>query len=161
MGQKCAPVFTTLVIAYLEKKLYKKVEELYKHRNGQYIKRNWKRFLDYCFLPWKATIGPVEKFRDNILNSLDIHHEKVRYQHRFFRCRNFKKLGLKIYNRHIPHKPTDSINYITFVLGHPRHTKVNIPFNMAKRIRTIVSDEERSKQKLQDLKTILERKNYP
>ena len=32
---------------------------------------------------------------------------------------------------------------------------------MARRIRTIVSDEERSKQKLEDLKAILESKNYP
>ena len=40
-------------------------------------------------------------------------------------------------------------------------TKVNIPFNMERRIRTIVSDEERLKQKLEDLKAILESKNYP
>ena len=59
----------------------------------------------------------------------------------------------------IYHKPTDSFNYITFDSGQPRHTKVNIPFNMARRIRTIVSDE-RSKQKLEDLKAILESKNY-
>ena len=31
---------------------------------------------------------------------------------------------------------------------------------MARQIRTVVSDKERSKQHLQDLKTILERKNY-
>ena len=61
----------------------------------------------------------------------------------------------------IYHKPTDSFNYITFDSGHPRHTKVNIPLNMARRIRTIVSDEERSKQKLEDLKAILESKHYP
>ena len=61
----------------------------------------------------------------------------------------------------IYHKPTYSFNYITFDSGHPRHTKVNIPFNMERRIRTIVSDEERSKQKLEDLKAILESKNYP
>ena len=60
----------------------------------------------------------------------------------------------------IYHKPTYSYNYITFDSGHPRHTKVNIPFNMERRIRTIVSDEERSKQKLEDLKAILESKNY-
>ena len=59
------------------------------------------------------------------------------------------------------HKPTDSFNSITFNSGHPRHTKVNIPFNMARQIRTIVSDKERSKQELQDLKTSAERKNYP
>ena len=61
----------------------------------------------------------------------------------------------------IYHKPTYSFNYITFDSGHPRHTKVNIPFNMERRIRTIVSDEERSKQKLEDLKAILESKIYP
>ena len=71
LGQKCAQVFTTLVIAYLENKLHKKAEELYGHRNGQYIKQNWKQFLDDCFLPWKTTMDPVEEFRENILNTLD------------------------------------------------------------------------------------------
>ena len=61
----------------------------------------------------------------------------------------------------IYHKQTYSLNYITSNSGHPRHTKVNIPFNMERRIRTIVSDEERSKQKLEDLKAILESKIYP
>ena len=58
----------------------------------------------------------------------------------------------------IYHKPTYSFNYITFDSRHPRHTKVNIPFNMERRITTIVSDKERSKQKLEDLKAILEAK---
>ena len=59
------------------------------------------------------------------------------------------------------HKSTDSFNYITFDSGHPRHQKVNIPFNMARRIRTIVSGENQSEQRSQDLKTILQNKRYP
>ena len=163
MGQKVAPTFVTLVLAYLEKKLYKKLEDHYGLVNGQYIKQSWKRFLDDCFIPWKTSIGPVEEFCD-ILNSLDSGSEfTMKSSHESI---DFLDVEVKIdkegrITTDIYHKPTDSFNYITFDSGHPKHQKVNIPFNMARRIRTIVSDENRSEQRLQDLKTILQNKRYP
>ena len=37
-------------------------------------------------------------------------------------------------------KSTDSKQYLNFKSCHPKHTKVNIPFSLARRIWTIVSD---------------------
>ena len=163
MGQNVAPTFVTLVLAYLEKKLYKKLEDHYGLVNGQYIKQSWKRFLDDCCIPWKTSIGPVEEFCD-ILNSLDSgseftmksSHESIDFLDVEVKIDKERRITTDIY-----HKPTDSFNYIPFDSGHPKHQKVNIPFNRARRIRTIVSDENRSEQRLQDLKTILQNKRYP
>ena len=50
MGTKVAPTYATLVLGYLEEKLY----DLIKQQNGDqladYVKTNWKRFLDDCFI---------------------------------------------------------------------------------------------------------------
>ena len=39
------------------------------------------------------------------------------------------------------HKVTDSQQYLSFNSCHPKHTKINIPFSLARRQCTIVSDE--------------------
>lgn len=59
------------------------------------------------------------------------------------------------------YKKTDSHQYLLFNSCHPAHTKRNIPFNMARRICTIVSDEERRNKRLEELKTFLCRQKYP
>ena len=41
----------------------------------------------------------------------------------------------------ICYKDTDSKQYLLFYSCHPRHTKFNVPYNLARRIRTIVSEE--------------------
>ena len=44
-----------------------------------------------------------------------------------------------------------------------RHTKINIPFNLARRIRTIVSasDKEKTTKRMNQLNNILQSKEYP
>lgn len=44
---------------------------------------------------------------------------------------------------------------------HPRHIKNNIPFNLARRICTIVSDENIKKQRLTELEGFLLKRKYP
>ena len=51
----------------------------------------------------------------------------------------------------IYYKLTDSFQYLPYTSSHPRHTKNNIPYNLARRI----------KRHLDDLKQILLRKQYP
>ena len=55
----------------------------------------------------------------------------------------------------IYHKDTDTFNYLDFRSCHPRHCKENIPFNMARRICTIVLDHIIKKQRLNELITQL------
>lgn len=61
----------------------------------------------------------------------------------------------------IYYKPTDTHQYLHFKSCHPRHTKVNIPYNLARRICTIVSCEKRRDERLEDLKNMLLKRAYP
>ena len=42
----------------------------------------------------------------------------------------------------IYYKDTDSTQYLLFYSCHPRHTKINISFNLVRRLKTIVSEEQ-------------------
>ena len=59
------------------------------------------------------------------------------------------------------HKPTDTKQYLNFYSCHPRHTKLNIPFNLARRVCTIVSEPILRKQRLAELKISLLSRDYP
>ena len=59
------------------------------------------------------------------------------------------------------YKKTDTHQYLHFGSCHPRHTKTNIPFNLARRICTIVSDKELRNKHLNELYTMLISRNYP
>ena len=61
----------------------------------------------------------------------------------------------------IYHKETDTFHYLEFNSCHPRHCKINIPFNLARRICTIVSDPARKEQRLNELAIRLEKRKYP
>ena len=61
----------------------------------------------------------------------------------------------------IYHKPTDTFQYLHYYFCHPRHTKNNIPFNLARRVCTIVSDPVRNQQRLLELKDRLIQRKYP
>ena len=61
----------------------------------------------------------------------------------------------------IYYKPTDSKQYLNFKSNHPRHTKYNVPFNLARRICTIVPETILRERRLNELKTYLLQQNYP
>lgn len=59
------------------------------------------------------------------------------------------------------YKPTDTHQYLHFNSCHPRHTKRAIPYNLSRRICTIVNDESVKIQRLQELKKYLKKQSYP
>ena len=52
MGTKFAPTYATLVLAYLEEKLYVQTEIKFGKQFARYINDNWKLFLNDCFILW-------------------------------------------------------------------------------------------------------------
>lgn len=58
-------------------------------------------------------------------------------------------------------KPTDTHQYLDFRSCHPSHTKRNIPFNLARRICTIITDKTLRSKRLEELKIFLQRQRYP
>ena len=59
------------------------------------------------------------------------------------------------------YKETDSKQYMSFNSCHPRHTKINIPYNLARRLRTIISEEHVVQTRMQELKSFLIKQKYP
>ena len=59
--------------------------------------------------------------------------------------------------RHIFYKPTDSKQYLNFYSHHHHHTKVAIPYNLVRRICTIVSELNTRMLRLEDLKVYLKK----
>ena len=50
MGTKMAPIYATLVLGYLEHMLYEQLLNNYGQEFASYVRQNWKRFLDDCFI---------------------------------------------------------------------------------------------------------------
>ena len=59
------------------------------------------------------------------------------------------------------YKETDSKQYLNFRSCHPKHTKTSIPYNLARRICTIVSDQRQRETRLSELRNSLQKRNYP
>lgn len=52
MGTKVAPTYATLVLGFLEEKIYKNLEDQFSVEFKTFIQQSWKRFLDDCFIIW-------------------------------------------------------------------------------------------------------------
>ena len=55
MGTKMAPTYATLVMGYLEKRLYNYYEEIYGTAETELFIKLFKRFLDDCCLLWNKS----------------------------------------------------------------------------------------------------------
>ena len=75
MGSKFSPIYATLVLAYLEEKMYEKSEEYFDSDFRKYIETNFKKFLSDCFLIFTLTEEQRMKFF-NLLNSL---HPSIKF----------------------------------------------------------------------------------
>ena len=123
---------------------------------------NWRRFLDDCYINWPYGEDKLKELHD-ILNSLDDSIQLTAETS----CKELPFLDVMIRkdNTHrttdIYYKPMDSFQYLPYTSSHPRHIKNNIPYNLARRICTIVEDQDIKKRRLHDLKQILLRKQYP
>lgn len=163
MGTKVAPTYASLVMGYLEDIMYSRVMEIYPN-NGNSIINSWLRYLDDCWLIWKANYGNDEPFVE-ILNDL---HSAIKFTNeKSTRKLNF--LDVLVYvdsnigNIHtdLYRKPTDTMNYVPFNSAHPHHILKNIPYNLARRIKMIVSDKKQRIIRYKELRSRLIQLKYP
>ena len=157
MGTKFAPTYATLVLAYLEEKLYVQTEIKYGKEFARYIKDNWKRFLDDCFILWTKGEENLKTFH-SVLNEL---HSDLKFTMEYSNERlPFSDILLIKSNNRIStdifFKETDSKQYLNFYSCHPKHTKTSIPYNLARRICTIVSDQCQREKRLSELRISLQ-----
>ncbi|GAB1599900.1 uncharacterized protein LOC115230173 [Argonauta hians] len=127
-----------------------------------FLLTNWLRYLDDCFILWTYTQDQLTEFHQlinsincNIQFTIDYNSEKLPF------------LDILIINKtthletDIYAKPTDSKQYLLFSSCHPKHTKTNIHFNLARSICTIVSNPQTKIKRLNELKNILIERQYP
>ena len=149
MGTKLAPTYATMVLAYLEEKLYSEIDIKFGKEFAIFIKESWKRFLDDCFVFWTKGKGHLKTFH-SILNHLNPNlsfamensEEKLPFLDILLLKDNSRTLT-DIYS-----KETGSKQYLYFHSCHPKHTKTSIPYNLAIRVCTIVSDKNTHQRRL-------------
>ena len=123
MGTKFAPVYATLTIGYLEEKLYTEIKNVFGTDFGNYFEKNWKRFLDDCFVPWTKSVRELRTLHE-ILNNL---HKDISFTIQFSNVEQ-SFLDILVQNKEgrietdIFYKDTDSKQYLLFYSCHPRHT---------------------------------------
>ena len=162
MGTKMAPTYATLFMGYLEEKLYQEIEKRFNADVRVYFENNWLRYLDDCFIIWKSDFGDINELHDILMN--------LNPAISFKWCVNSKtvdflditvvKIGNKLMTD-VFYKVTDTHQYLHFKSCHPKQCKNNVPYNLARRICTIVSDKVLKKKRLEELKDMLFARHYP
>lgn len=162
MGTKMAPTYATLTLGYLEEKMYEKARRQFNHQTAQNIKNGWKRYLDDCFIIWDESDANLTVFLD-IVNNLDPNINFTLDESAI--CIPFLDVLISKCGENITtdmyYKPTDTHQYLHFSSCHPGHTKRAIPYNLARRVCTIVSDNEKRNERLHELKASLIKQCYP
>ena len=161
MGTKVAPTYATLVLGYLEETLYKNIKNDYGIEFSDYVCNNFWRFLDDCFIVWPSNMC-VEEFKEQ-LNSLhpeicftmDVSENELPFLDVLVKLEN-NQVSTDLFS-----KPTDAHNYLDFYSNHSKHIKTNIPFNLASRIITIVSNSDVINARLNELRYFLKSQHYP
>ena len=161
-GTVVAPAYAILAMGFLEVSLYEQIEKAFGKTIQNYFVLNWKRYLDDCFILWKKSFGDFQEVL-NILNNLDSNLK--------FTCEQndaqISFLNILIYKNRsgiltdMYYKDTDTHDYLPYNSCHPRHTKNNIPKNLARMICCIVDDPERRDMRLQELFSWLSKCGYP
>ena len=162
MGTKIAPSYATLVLGFLEQSLYGRVSDILGEEIGRYIHNNWKRFLDDCYINWpygEEKLGVLHRILNSLNDNIQLTVETSCVELPFLDVM-VKKEGTRL-TTDIYYKPTDSFKYLPYTSSNPRHTKNNIPYNLALRICMIIQNREKREQRLQELKYILLSKKYP
>ena len=137
------PSYATLVLGYLENELYSQVSNKMGEEIGHYVYKNWRRFLDDCYINWSYGEDKLKE-PHNILSSLDSCIQLTAEAS----CKEPPFLDVMIrkdnphLTSHIYYKPTDSLQYLPYTSSHPRHAKNNIPYNLARKICMIIENQE-------------------
>jgi hypothetical protein len=162
MGTQMAPTYATLTVGYVEQLLHDKLIIEKGNDYASYVEQYWKRYLDDCFIYWPEALGDIGHFLE-MLNDM---HPKLHFTMNIDKIK-MPFLDILVIKQNdnlttdIYHKDTDGYNYVPFNSCHPHHTKTNIPYNLARRICTIVSDKTTQDARLHDMSVTLLTKGYP
>ena len=162
MGSHDSPPYSSLAVGYIESVSYDTLQSNHGDSYADYFKTMLRRFLDDVFIKWKLSLGPPSEIFD-VMNNIDPminftmeSGSSVPFLDVMFRVKPNGTLTSDIF-----YKETDSHNYVPFTSFHPHKTLTNIPYTLARRICTIVSEPEVRDTRLQELRGFLRKKFYP
>ena len=164
MGKNHAPPYANLVIAYLIlEKLYPRIEKDFSIEVVIHIQESLKLFLDDGFmlldqniirseilLQYLNEMDPCIKF------TMEQSEKEIPFLDVLIKVDHNNQISTDIYR-----KDTDTGNYFRFDSCAPKHIPRNLPYNLTKRISTIVSDPQIRDLRLEELKYRLLAKKYP
>ena len=159
MGAPCMVVGSNLVVAYLEKRMFNMLPQVFPQDFVDFFIRNYFRFIDDVIHQWLSHFD-IELFRQ-ILNDLD---EDIQFElDQIARLVHYLDVLITATNHIITfdiyYKPTNSFAYLKYNSCHPRHTIENLAKSLSRRIIQIVSDNR--SQRLQDLENRLIKRGHP
>ena len=151
-------------MGYLKLEFYEKYKNEFGVNNGKYIEENWHRFLDDYYIALDATnINPLRLF--DILNNI---HDNIKFtmeQHNLYLPFLDIMINKDPENNNIWmdifYKKTDTRRCVPFNSCHSKQCKKNIPFILARRVCTIVENNEVRKKRLGKLQKVLYLQEYP
>ena len=162
MGTNVAVIYAILSMAYLERKLYTRVNEMYPADYAEYIIKNWRRFIDDCFLIWNSQYHLGEFFDmlnnldDNIKFTMEKYTDKLPFLDIMVMIKEDGTISTDIF-----YKTINTHRYLDFRSCHKRHVKINVPFNISRKLSLVVSNKNRLDHRLKELKGFLFACNYP
>ncbi|KAJ8020006.1 hypothetical protein HOLleu_41826 [Holothuria leucospilota] len=157
MGTKMAPTYATLTLAFLENKLYNEIELKFDSTVKEVFVKSWKRYLDDCFIIWNNAWGNINVLFNILQIKFTMHCSETELPFLdILVIKSKSKLLTDIY-----YKATDTKQYLHFKSSHPRTCKLNIPYNLARRICTIVKTPDLRTKRLHELSACLTTRGYP
>ena len=75
MGTKVAPTYVTLVMGYLENRLYNIIKNKYELTHKNKFITSWRMYLDDCFIMWDERIDKI----DNLFEILQNLHTSIKF----------------------------------------------------------------------------------
>jgi hypothetical protein len=162
MGSHKSPPYSSLSIGYLEDLLHERSKISFSEDYANYLRTMLRRFLDDIFMKWRRSLGdPKELLK--VMNSLD---PKIKFTMEIGKTLPFLDVRFTMntdnsLSTDIFYKETDTHNYVPFYSFHPHKTLTNIPYSLARRICTIVSNSNSQDRRLSELRGFLRSKQYP
>jgi hypothetical protein len=163
MGTKFAPAYATLTLGYLEEIVFEDISTTLCARMSGLIKNNYFRYLDDVLCIWDRNWGDPSLLQ-NSLNKVNSNIEFICDQKgdtvSFLDIKLIKNCS-NCLETDIFYKETDSKQYLDYKSNHPRYIKNNIPYNLSRRICTIVSNRDTRAKRLLELAGYLGECSYP
>ena len=154
MGTKFAPKYANMFMGQLEHRL---LEEL-PHKPF-----TWWRFLDDIFCIWTGTLEQLHEMFETMNNF----HPTIKFTMDIMENNTIPFLDVLVKKEEdhtvttdVYYKPTDTHQYLMTTSCHPAHVKKSIFYSQGLRLRRIVSDGEKSKQRVNELKGWMEKRGY-